>query len=171
MPARARAPGGIHPAGREELWPGGRADEGVALLSPPPQNEHAFDEVIQNANFTSHEFRIRVKLEMFNVRGLGGGVSPYRGCWAAGDQLVLQLCLAWKAHTHTHPHSLKRQERLGHSGGHSPDGSRSCQEGVSCSRPGLLRGAGLGQQKLPCRGVPRGLSRVSCGLLGWAGIA
>ncbi|XP_032071640.1 replication protein A 70 kDa DNA-binding subunit isoform X2 [Thamnophis elegans] len=30
------------------------------------KNEHAFDEVIQNANFTSHEFRIRVKLETFN---------------------------------------------------------------------------------------------------------
>ncbi|XP_063150887.1 replication protein A 70 kDa DNA-binding subunit isoform X2 [Candoia aspera] len=30
------------------------------------KNEHAFDEVLQNANFTSHEFRIRVKLETFN---------------------------------------------------------------------------------------------------------
>ncbi|XP_026576944.1 replication protein A 70 kDa DNA-binding subunit isoform X1 [Pseudonaja textilis] len=30
------------------------------------KNEHAFDEVIQSANFTSHEFRIRVKLETFN---------------------------------------------------------------------------------------------------------
>ncbi|XP_034280380.1 replication protein A 70 kDa DNA-binding subunit isoform X1 [Pantherophis guttatus] len=30
------------------------------------KNEHTFDEVIQNANFTSHEFRIRVKLETFN---------------------------------------------------------------------------------------------------------
>ncbi|XP_063002702.1 replication protein A 70 kDa DNA-binding subunit [Elgaria multicarinata webbii] len=30
------------------------------------KNEHAFDEVIQNANFTTYEFRIRVKLETFN---------------------------------------------------------------------------------------------------------
>ncbi|XP_039224193.1 replication protein A 70 kDa DNA-binding subunit [Crotalus tigris] len=30
------------------------------------KNEPAFDEVIQNANFTSHEFRIRVKMETFN---------------------------------------------------------------------------------------------------------
>ncbi|KAM6463199.1 replication protein A 70 kDa DNA-binding subunit isoform 2-T2 [Liasis olivaceus] len=30
------------------------------------KNEQAFDEILQNANFTSHEFRIRVKLETFN---------------------------------------------------------------------------------------------------------
>ncbi|KAL8198921.1 UNVERIFIED_CONTAM: 60S acidic ribosomal protein P1 [Gekko kuhli] len=30
------------------------------------QNEHAFDEIIQKANFTTYEFRIRVKLETFN---------------------------------------------------------------------------------------------------------
>ncbi|XP_054857924.1 replication protein A 70 kDa DNA-binding subunit [Eublepharis macularius] len=30
------------------------------------KNEHAFDEVLQKANFTTHEFRIRVKMETFN---------------------------------------------------------------------------------------------------------
>ncbi|XP_061461424.1 replication protein A 70 kDa DNA-binding subunit isoform X2 [Rhineura floridana] len=30
------------------------------------KNEHAFDEVLQNANFTTYEFRIRVKRETFN---------------------------------------------------------------------------------------------------------
>lgn len=31
------------------------------------QNEQAFEEVFQNANFRSFTFRIRVKLETFNV--------------------------------------------------------------------------------------------------------
>lgn len=44
------------------------------------QNEQAFEEVFQNANFRSFTFRIRVKLETYNVRevmgqeqGLAGG--------------------------------------------------------------------------------------------------
>lgn len=32
-----------------------------------PQNEQAFEEVFQNANFNTYEFRIRVKLETYNV--------------------------------------------------------------------------------------------------------
>lgn len=31
------------------------------------QNEQAFEEVFQNANFNTYEFRIRVKLETYNV--------------------------------------------------------------------------------------------------------
>lgn len=34
---------------------------------PPFQNEPAFDEVFQNANFRSYVFRSRVKLETYNV--------------------------------------------------------------------------------------------------------
>lgn len=31
------------------------------------QNEQAFEEVFQNANFNTYEFKIRVKLETYNV--------------------------------------------------------------------------------------------------------
>lgn len=41
------------------------------------KNEQAFEEVFQNANFRSFTFRIRVKLETYNV-------SNKSGCWDGG---------------------------------------------------------------------------------------
>lgn len=136
----------------------GRVEGLMRGLFPSPQNEQAFDEVIQNANFTSHEFRIRVKMETFNVRGLGGGCCHIGG---AGLEETDSYCssdlLGKRTQTHTH-HSLEHQEHLGHSGTF-PRWGPILPGGALL----LQARAGLGQQKLPCR--------VSWGLLGWAGIA
>lgn len=47
------------------------------------QNEQAFEEVFQNANFRSFTFRIRVKLETYNVSKVPGA----EGC--VGKLLLL----------------------------------------------------------------------------------
>lgn len=49
------------------------------------QNEQAFEEIFQNANFRSFTFRIRVKLETYNVSGV---------TWGAEGLAVGSCCLS-----------------------------------------------------------------------------
>lgn len=58
------------------------------------QNEQAFEEVFQNANFRSFTFRIRVKLETYNVSKVSGAEADGKLlCWGAAAS---QLVCVWK---------------------------------------------------------------------------
>lgn len=73
------------------------------------QNEQAFEEVFQNANFRSFIFRIRVKLETYNVSGVSWGAEGLAVgscCLSPTTTVWWQLspnCILWTRPSAKHP--------------------------------------------------------------------
>lgn len=73
------------------------------------QNEQAFEEVFQNANFRSFIFRIRVKLETYNVSGVSWGAEGLAvGTFSLSPTTTVRWqlspnCILWTRPSAKHP--------------------------------------------------------------------